>query len=349
MSDTSKNVVGYYVSGRNGSKSALLLGPYRDHDEALLHVGRGAEIATHVNPRFHFDVAFGTSSVTVDASRGTLPQGAFNYLLDPRESAARFIIGLRPDVVGLNNLDRFATGEIDYGTEAYILRNVEVPNGKGRVIKATKNGAINASEPMSLNQAFGVQTEMSQLPQHADSTFYVLSRSGVKRSLWTSPVQPPLVVPDRALSVIGDATTPTNLVIPVKLFRAAANFDPQAKPYGAGEILSIEHRTPGRVTCTPVRVTSIDEIEGQSGFVVEAIDANGNQSTHRVADSGYSDALHPVEAGRYRARTYPWKPEPRDHNSELLEGHTTTLQDFETAVLLLQGNGPKHNNQATLV
>jgi hypothetical protein len=52
----------YYVTVRDGGRTALLLGPFQSHKAALAQVGRGRKLADEATPWAAF-YAFGTSSV----------------------------------------------------------------------------------------------------------------------------------------------------------------------------------------------------------------------------------------------------------------------------------------------
>lgn len=51
----------YYVTAREGRKTAFLLGPYVSHPEALARVERGKELAERTDPYAWF-YAYGTAS-----------------------------------------------------------------------------------------------------------------------------------------------------------------------------------------------------------------------------------------------------------------------------------------------
>lgn len=71
---------GYYVSVRDeqSGRYGLLLGPYRDHEEALANVALGRDLANNVNAWAVF-YAYGTCSIDND----TLPQGKLNDMAGP--------------------------------------------------------------------------------------------------------------------------------------------------------------------------------------------------------------------------------------------------------------------------
>lgn len=71
---------GFYVTLKDGPRTAWLLGPFATHDEALARVDEAWNRACDVDPRCHF--AFrGTASITRDAALDTFPQGRLNSLM----------------------------------------------------------------------------------------------------------------------------------------------------------------------------------------------------------------------------------------------------------------------------
>ena len=65
----------YYVSMVDGNRSALLLGPYATHQEALDDVLRGNDMACKIDPRAHW---YGFGTCRLDDDYPTTPQGRLN-------------------------------------------------------------------------------------------------------------------------------------------------------------------------------------------------------------------------------------------------------------------------------
>lgn len=72
-------MIGYYVTLQRGNRTAWLLGPFANHDDAKAAVRVACEVAYHIDPRTHFD-AHGTSSITRETDE-PLPSGKLNHLL----------------------------------------------------------------------------------------------------------------------------------------------------------------------------------------------------------------------------------------------------------------------------
>lgn len=70
---------GYYVTLQRGSKTAWLLGPFKDHQRAKDAVAEAVTVANGLDPRSHFD-PFGTSSIDRE-DYATLPPGKLNSIL----------------------------------------------------------------------------------------------------------------------------------------------------------------------------------------------------------------------------------------------------------------------------
>lgn len=68
---------GYYVTLKDGDRTAWLLGPFSDHKRAKAAVREAANKAEEINPRT-FWMAHGTSSIETEK---TLPLGKLNDLL----------------------------------------------------------------------------------------------------------------------------------------------------------------------------------------------------------------------------------------------------------------------------
>lgn len=75
---------GYYVTlqreTRAGVKTAWLLGPFADHEDAKARVREAADKAEEFDPRCFWD-AHGTSSITRDAPLSEFPAGKLNDVL----------------------------------------------------------------------------------------------------------------------------------------------------------------------------------------------------------------------------------------------------------------------------
>lgn len=70
----------YYVSVRDGKRSAFLLGPYEnDHATALTMVNAAAQLAYELDPKAAF-YAFGTARVDLDEEASP---GRLNKYFDP--------------------------------------------------------------------------------------------------------------------------------------------------------------------------------------------------------------------------------------------------------------------------
>jgi hypothetical protein len=69
----------FYVSARDGSRTALLLGPYTEHSEALESVERAKRYVQEHDPKGWF-YAYGTLGTTPKEGR-TLPGGKLNKIL----------------------------------------------------------------------------------------------------------------------------------------------------------------------------------------------------------------------------------------------------------------------------
>lgn len=67
---------GYYVTMIDGARIAWLLGPFNDHNSALMKVDQAREKAIEMNGFYHF-CAFGTSKLTARE----LPAGKLNYII----------------------------------------------------------------------------------------------------------------------------------------------------------------------------------------------------------------------------------------------------------------------------
>jgi len=68
---------GYYVTLKDGERTAWLLGPFSDHERAKAAVKEAADKAEDIDPRAYW-YAHGTSSIDTEK---TLPPGKLNDLL----------------------------------------------------------------------------------------------------------------------------------------------------------------------------------------------------------------------------------------------------------------------------
>jgi hypothetical protein len=71
--------IGYYVTLQRGDRTAWLLGPFDQHDDAKANVAAAVAKANELDPWTHFD-AYGTSSITRESDK-PLPAGKLNHLL----------------------------------------------------------------------------------------------------------------------------------------------------------------------------------------------------------------------------------------------------------------------------
>ena len=72
-------MIGYYVTLQRGNRTAWLLGPFANHDDAKAAVGAAVAKANELDPWTHFD-AYGTSSIERSTDE-PLPPGKLNHLL----------------------------------------------------------------------------------------------------------------------------------------------------------------------------------------------------------------------------------------------------------------------------
>lgn len=72
-------MIGYYVTLQRGKRTAYLLGPFANHDDAKAAVGVAVAKANEIDPWTHFD-AYGTSSITRETD-APLPPGKLNHML----------------------------------------------------------------------------------------------------------------------------------------------------------------------------------------------------------------------------------------------------------------------------
>ena len=69
----------YYVTLRDGSRVAWLLGPFKDHERAKCAVKEATDKACEVDPRCHF-AAYGTASLDKEQEH-QFPAGRLNGVL----------------------------------------------------------------------------------------------------------------------------------------------------------------------------------------------------------------------------------------------------------------------------
>jgi hypothetical protein len=73
----------FYVTMRNGSRTAWLLGPFNSEQEAREMLPAARTKAIEIDPYNHFH-AFGTASIEIDTGR-TAPYGCLNTYFDTME------------------------------------------------------------------------------------------------------------------------------------------------------------------------------------------------------------------------------------------------------------------------
>ena len=68
---------GFYVTMKDGPRTAWLLGPFAEHESALSAVPAATKLAQEIDPRGCW-YAFGTSSIDRDGAISDLPPGKLN-------------------------------------------------------------------------------------------------------------------------------------------------------------------------------------------------------------------------------------------------------------------------------